>query len=392
MPQNDALLKAVESLSNQILSFHNDFKQSFYYLVDTINHNHDAENGDNPATPIQTPSQIPIFSQTPTRASAGVHLGREQFKFTSDEKEKETAFDKDVNQCIDSVEAQWKKLVKANSSNTHKSIRNTALASKYREWMQKDPPFFVKKFRPTPSQPENAEIDAIRVEQAKAFVENECRVMTLHAKNAQTANEALESQMKDLICGMTQDEKKKDALFRRWNDAKVEGETRELKKWEEKEKWFDKLPSDPSLEDVQEKSTAPKTKSAKSGPTSESTKSSDTRGKNSKKKNSRPEPNQKKGPNSKASAKGNRQKKGPSSRTNADADTNANANANASTNASAGANTSSNANGRLNRKKTANKNNQNNDAASNQNEPEAQNPVFRKRKPHPNRRKRPNQK
>ena len=37
MPQNDALLKAVESLSNQILSFHNDFKQSFYYLVDTIN-------------------------------------------------------------------------------------------------------------------------------------------------------------------------------------------------------------------------------------------------------------------------------------------------------------------------------------------------------------------
>ena len=285
MPQNDALIKAVESLSHQIQSFHKDFKDSFYYLVDAIKQNHDAENEEIPATP----SQVPIFSQTPARTSAGVHRGREPFKFSSDDKEKETVLDNNVTQCIDSVAAQWKQLVKSHASNTHKSVRNTALASKYREWFQQDPPFFVKKFRPTPTQPENAEIDAIRVEQAKAFVENECRVMTLHAKNAQTANDSIEDQMKNLIQGMTTDEGVKDALFRKWNDAKIEGETRELKKWEEKEKWFDKLPKDPSLEDVQEKHPPQKTKSnpAAAKPISESKKSSESCGKNLKPKNSR---------------------------------------------------------------------------------------------------------
>ena len=264
MPQDDALLKAVEKLSDKIECFHTDFKQSIYYLVNALNRNHEAENADIPATPNTTPSvsQIDLFpTQRATRASAGVHRGaeREQFKFASDEKQNSDAFDKDVSKCINSVAAEWKKIVKTHTTNTHKSIRNSALSSKYRDWLQRDPPFFVKKFRPTPTQPENAEIDAIRVEQAKAFVENECRVMTLHAKNAQTANEALEDSMKNLIQGMTQDDKVKDELFRRWNNEKINGETRELKKWDEKEKWFDRLANEPTLEDVQEKK-APSTK------------------------------------------------------------------------------------------------------------------------------------
>ena len=91
MPQNDALIKAVESLSQQIQSFHKDFKDSLYYF-DAIKQNHDAENEEIPATP----SQVPIFSQTPARTSAGVHRGREPFKFSSDDKEKERVCDKSV--------------------------------------------------------------------------------------------------------------------------------------------------------------------------------------------------------------------------------------------------------------------------------------------------------
>ena len=390
MPQNDALLKAVETLSTQIQSFHNDFKQSFYYLVDTLNHHHDTENGEIPATP-PTPSQVPIFSATPARTSAGVHRGREPFKFSSEEKEKETKFDKDVTKCIDSVAAEWKKLTKANSSNTHKSIRNMALASKYREWLQKEPPFFIKKFRPTPTQPENQEIDAIRVEQAKAFVENECRVMSLHARNAQKANDALEDQMKILIQGATSDDKVKDELFRRWNDEKLEGESRELKKWEEKEKWFDKLPTNPSLEDVQEQSTAPKAKSAKSGPTSESNKSSESRENNAKRKkpSPRPEPNQSVPVSKKKKKKG----QNPQATTGANPTT-------TSANQTTGANQASGK--RPNRKKPANSATTNPPPPNGSNkqteqnhvsaEPDAQNAVFRKRKPHPNRRKKPKHK
>ena len=140
MPQNDALLKAVEKLSDKIECFHTDFKQSIYYLINALNRNHEAENAENPAPP----SQMDLFpTQRATRASVGVHRGaeREHFKFASDEKQNSDAFDKDVSQCIDSVAAEWKKIVKTHTTNTHKSIRNSALSSKYRDWLQRDPPF-----------------------------------------------------------------------------------------------------------------------------------------------------------------------------------------------------------------------------------------------------------
>ena len=130
-----------------------------------------------------------------------------------------------------------------------------------------EPPFFVRKFRPTISEPANPEIDSIRLEQAKGFVENECRVMSLHAKNAQKNNDDVDTQMKALIDSMTEDEKLKDALHRRWNETKIDGETRELKKWQEKEKWFDQLPTNPSLEDKEDS-----TVQSKKGPTAQSKK------------------------------------------------------------------------------------------------------------------------
>ena len=85
MPQNDALLKAVEKLSDKIECFHTDFKQSIYYLINALNCNHEAENAENPAPP----SQMDLFpTQRATRASVGVHRGadREHFKFAGDEK------------------------------------------------------------------------------------------------------------------------------------------------------------------------------------------------------------------------------------------------------------------------------------------------------------------
>ena len=110
--------------------------------------------------------------------------------------------------------------------------------------------------------------------------------MTLYAKIAQTATDIIEDQVKNLIQGMTTDEGVKDTLFWKWNDAKTEGKIRELKKREENKKWFDKLPKDPSLEDVQEKQKT-KNSPAAAKPISESKKSSESCGKNLKPKNSR---------------------------------------------------------------------------------------------------------
>ena len=248
MPHVDALLKAVKTLSSQMTRFHKDFKQSIYYLVNVLTRDHNAGNGDSPATPSQ-PSQIDLF---PTQSAAQNSDGRAPFKFLSDEKEKETEFDDQINKCINSVAAEWKKLTKLNATNTPRSIRNSALSSKYKEWLRMEPPFFVRRFRPTISEPANLEIDSIRLEQAKGFVENECRVMSLHAKNAQKNNEDVDTQMKALIDSMTKDEKLKDALHRCRNETKIDGETRELKKWQEKEKWFDQLPTNPSLEDKED--------------------------------------------------------------------------------------------------------------------------------------------
>ena len=100
MPQDDALLKAVETLTLQLRVFHKDFKESIYYLVNTLNRNNDTEN-------TATTSQMDLF---PTQAPS--LMRSEPFKFSSDEKEKETEFDAKVTLCIDKVAAQWKKLVK----------------------------------------------------------------------------------------------------------------------------------------------------------------------------------------------------------------------------------------------------------------------------------------
>jgi hypothetical protein len=52
-----------------------------------------------------------------------------------------------------------------------------------------------------------------------------------------------------LIEGLTSDGKEKDALFRRWNDDKNEGEIREIKKWEKKLERIKLFPDNPSFEE-----------------------------------------------------------------------------------------------------------------------------------------------
>ena len=95
----------------------------------------------------------------------------------------------------------------------HKSIRNSGLSSKYKEFLERDPPFFPKKFRPTPTNPVNAEIDAIRVEQQRVFVQKECQVMDLHARTAQTNLEDIATKMKSLMEGMDAETSVKDGVF-----------------------------------------------------------------------------------------------------------------------------------------------------------------------------------
>ena len=89
VPQKVTLLKAIKSNSK--------LPEWFQIIVLPSSRHNQSQSGcrerGKPATPIPTQSQIVIFSQTPTRSSAQVHR-RKRLKFTRDEKETETAFDK----------------------------------------------------------------------------------------------------------------------------------------------------------------------------------------------------------------------------------------------------------------------------------------------------------
>ena len=179
MPQDDTKLAiAIESLSKGIQSFHTDFKHSILYLINVMKPSHETEDEQNPTA--QSQQDLFATQSLPTRQS-----GRAEFKFPSDEKESEESFETKVSQSISQVAADWKKLIKTYEQNYGKSLRNSGLSSKYKEFLERDPPFFCKKFCPTPTNPINAEIDTIRVEQQRVFVQKECQVMELHATNAQ---------------------------------------------------------------------------------------------------------------------------------------------------------------------------------------------------------------
>ena len=237
----ERLIQSNMAIGDEIKSLHKDLKESFHYLVHALHIHHETERDEQPAAP----SQIDLFATQ----SNSIPSGRERFKFPSDEKELQNSFESQVTQCITTVKAEWNKLVKNHCKNFHQSIRNSSLSKKYRAWLQRDTPFIRKKYRPRPTNPVNAEIDAILLEQAKASVESECRVMDLYAKSAQTRNEDVKKQLTELVDGLSADAKTKDAVFRKWNEEVLQGETRELKKWETKEAFFDKLPDNPELED-----------------------------------------------------------------------------------------------------------------------------------------------
>ena len=111
--ENAAIVSALETISKEICSFHNDFKQSFHFLINAINLNlnHEAEN-DTPVAPTPTVSQLDLF---PTQRSQNTQeretsiprpTGRANFQFPSDEQSSETNFEAKVSQCINQVSAE----------------------------------------------------------------------------------------------------------------------------------------------------------------------------------------------------------------------------------------------------------------------------------------------
>ena len=96
--------------------------------------------------------------------------------------------------------------------------------------MQRETPFISKKHCPKATNPPNAEIDAVLLEQAKSHIESECRIMELYAKSAQARNEEVKNQLSQLILTLSVDAKTKEAISRQWNDDILKGETVELRK------------------------------------------------------------------------------------------------------------------------------------------------------------------
>ena len=139
-------------------------KMSFHHLINAVSNLDETEESDETTAP----SQMDLF----LIQNQAISCGRAEFVFPSDEKEKLDDFETKVSKCVDTVKAEWKKLLKSYCQNIHKSIRNANLATKYRQWLQRNPPFIPKCFRPRPTNPVNAEVDAILLEQAKANVEN----------------------------------------------------------------------------------------------------------------------------------------------------------------------------------------------------------------------------
>ena len=86
--------------------------------------------------------------------------------------------------------------------------------------------------------------------------------MELYAKSAQAKNEEVKKQVSELIRNLSTDGKIKEAIFHKWNEEVLQGETNELKKWEKKESFFDQLPENPNLED-DEPSRQPNAKKVK---------------------------------------------------------------------------------------------------------------------------------
>ena len=169
------------------------------------------------------------MNEAPAATSASVPqnpppCGKARFEFKSDEKSTLDDLENQVSQCITKESAEWKKLTKGYETAYHKSLRNSCLSSKYKEFLSLDPPFLCKKFRPTPTTPANPEIDAIKLVQQKSFVEKECQVMDLHAKVAQSNLKEISVKMKTLIESMSTDERVRDGIFRRWNSLKMKGE------------------------------------------------------------------------------------------------------------------------------------------------------------------------
>ena len=139
-----AFTSAMDILTKEIRSFHNDFKQSFHFLINAINISHEQQNA-SPVAPTPPVSQLDLFA---TQTSDARPSGRANFQFPSDERSSENDFEAKVLHCINQKSAEWKKLIKEYEFNYHKSIRNSGLSSKYKEFLERDPPFFQKNSDP----------------------------------------------------------------------------------------------------------------------------------------------------------------------------------------------------------------------------------------------------
>jgi hypothetical protein len=117
----------------------------------------------------------------------------------------------------------------------------------YSEWLQRDPVFIPKQFRPTPTKPQNPDVDKIRHDQARSNVTSELEILKLNAKSAQNKIGIIDSEILSTINNLTTDETVKDKIKKVWNDQKMRGETFQLKKWEDKFAWHKKLPDQPEI-------------------------------------------------------------------------------------------------------------------------------------------------
>ena len=244
MPDEN-ILTLLAGVNTTLQHLHLDFKTSMHLLIDMLSkilfesiHNvatATATNASVATAPNASQSQIDLFpTQSQEQRQTTSNRDVQHLVFPSDTERDKEKFDHKIKQHIESVKANWKKLVNSFSQNTHKSLRNSNLSTLYREWLQKDTPFVAKVFRPTPSNPPNAEIDNIRRQQSFARVEAQCKEMDLYAKSAQNNLEDVEKQIKELIENLTSDGKEREALSRQWNSDKIDAEQRKIKKWEKK--------------------------------------------------------------------------------------------------------------------------------------------------------------